>query len=431
MAIYAFDGTTNEYHGTLSPENTNVVRFLEFNTTEQGGKPVIGVLSEDEEYVTGVGTRLGIIGHVIGGFTGAGGRKRVREFIERLEENWLHGDTIVDVIGFSRGAALALHFCNALADGIEIGGERIRPDVRFLGLWDTVPSFGLPGVLIDVFNDINLGWKLNVPSNVKNFYHAMALDEDRQAFQVHRPKIANPEKTKYEEMWFKGTHGDIGGKSSGLSSISLLWMLEKARSCGLQIIPEGLQRVQSRCDASIKIGENSFAGEKEFRKPRINDKFHPTAAKPLEVNESRTVEVDSKLKFNIFDILIEPDGKYIFEFATDATWIDKNIKCSAKGWPDDMSSYADGVLDQIKFTVLTSYFFSNFRRVKEANWFELVVCLDYDIKTATPIGHGQHSDRNTPWSPNSKGRLCLFANDAESKYDNNWGTMPVTVYRIK
>jgi len=54
--------------------------------------------------------------------------------------------------------------------------------VRFVGVWDTVASFGLPG------NNLNIGWQLTLPPNVKRCYHAMALDERRGNFPLTRIK---------------------------------------------------------------------------------------------------------------------------------------------------------------------------------------------------------------------------------------------------
>ena len=47
-----------------------------------------------------------------------------------------------------------------------------------------------------------------------------------------------------EQVWFRGTHGDVGGQLDGfhaarpLSNIPLVWMLERAEAHGL-ILPEG------------------------------------------------------------------------------------------------------------------------------------------------------------------------------------------------
>ena len=438
MALYAFDGTGSDWHHDVSDKNTNVVRFIE-HYGEPGGSPVaLSILSDDAEYISGVGTRLGLIGKLFGGFNGAGGRERVRELMHHFAHNWAQGDPEVDVIGFSRGAALALHFCNALAAGVDVGGHKVKPVIRFLGLWDTVPAFGLPGILIDAFNDINLGWQLNVPANVKRCYHAMALDENRQAFQVHRPKVmplagaGDTGGPVLEELWFRGVHTDVGGGNGkfGLSSIALYWMLERAKTCG---VPVNAAKMDKLCDDFAPQSPphtNHFSGENERRQPRNGDRFHPKAAEPLAVGESKEIKVDSKQKFNFSTVLIEPGAEYIFSFDPADTWVDQDIVCTAAGWPDQMPD-KPGWLDNLKWSILKSYFFSNFRRVPRANWFELVACVNYDLESATPIGSGQHADPKTPWRPAQYGRLALFANDAETKYGNNTEYLDVTIQRIK
>jgi hypothetical protein len=115
--------------------------------------------------------------------------------------NYFKGDKNINVIGFSRGAALAIHFCNVLAKkGLELeSGETEKPSIRFLGLWDVVGVFGIPINLIIPFQEINLGYDLTVPENVESCFHALALDEYCQAFRVTRldPGQTNP---KIEEL---------------------------------------------------------------------------------------------------------------------------------------------------------------------------------------------------------------------------------------
>ena len=100
MALYAFDGTWNEDE-TEPIADTNVVKFRDVYR----GKP---------EYVEGVGTRFGALGRALGGLLGAGGRTRIEEMYEKLLANWQKGDHEIDIIGFSRGAALAAHFSNVI-----------------------------------------------------------------------------------------------------------------------------------------------------------------------------------------------------------------------------------------------------------------------------------------------------------------------------
>lgn len=82
MALYAFDGTWNEDEDD-DIDDTNVVRFKELYT----GNSV--------EYVEGVGTRFGKLGHVLGGLFGSGGRTRIDEMYEDLCENWEQGDQVI------------------------------------------------------------------------------------------------------------------------------------------------------------------------------------------------------------------------------------------------------------------------------------------------------------------------------------------------
>jgi uncharacterized protein (DUF2235 family) len=179
----------------------------------------------------------------VGGITGAGGRRRIAEMLSKLQSHLAAGDRAIDIIGFSRGSALALHFANRVRN---LPGS---PEVRFLGLWDTVPSFGLPG------NATDFGWELALPDNVRNCFHALALDECRHMFPLHRLK--EHDKGKLFEVWFRGVHSDIGGGNgnTGLSSIALNWMFRNALRCGLPIdtdrIAANAARMKPECPISI------------------------------------------------------------------------------------------------------------------------------------------------------------------------------------
>ena len=133
MALYGFDGTGNE--GLDDPGgDTNV---LDFFRGYEGGR-----MSDDPAvplgslYLKGIGARARtFVGHMTAEAFGIGGHRRVRQAIDRLENNFEAGDTVVDVVGFSRGAALALSFANELA------GKLPRVSIRFMGLWDVVGQF--------------------------------------------------------------------------------------------------------------------------------------------------------------------------------------------------------------------------------------------------------------------------------------------------
>jgi len=117
--------------------------------------------------------------------------------------------------------------------------------IEMIGVWDTVKALGLRLPVLwrgaearHAFHNHQLG-----PSTC-NGYHALALDETRE---VYEPVLWNSTEDfdgHVEQVWFRGTHGDVGGQLNGfeqarpLSNISLIWMLDKAEQHGLPL-PEG------------------------------------------------------------------------------------------------------------------------------------------------------------------------------------------------
>jgi len=267
MALYAFDGTWNEEKDAGEyGKNTNVVRFRD---AYQGQR---------EFYSKGVGTRYGIIGKILGGAFGVGGRERIAQASRQLAKNFAAGDTDIDVIGFSRGAALALHFCNVISSkGVrdpDTGRTIARhPTIRFLGLWDVVAAFGIP---IDIgirFSRINLGYILNLPNNVEHCFHALALDERRRAFRPTRTKGGY-------EVWFRGVHSDIGGGNGNakLNNIAFKWMLKKAVIVGLPIQSEAIAGLTTPIDPAAKISRNFDPIEDAPRRIKSKFRMHYTVS---------------------------------------------------------------------------------------------------------------------------------------------------------
>lgn len=252
MALYAFDGTWNiDKPGT--EHDTNVVWF---HNAYRGPK----------HYFKGIGTRFGELGKIIGGATGAGGRDRVDDALEAFHANRSQGDRVVDIVGFSRGAALALEFANKVC-AQDCG-------VRFLGLWDTVPSFGVAAI------PINIGWELDLPDTVAKCFHAMALDERRIDFKLYRSDARvddADQEGRLFEVWFRGVHSDIGGGNDcpGLSSIALNWMFRKAVKTGLSIDPSEVSKNAARMSVGDRISVHGFGKvEGRDRAVRWNDVVH-------------------------------------------------------------------------------------------------------------------------------------------------------------
>jgi hypothetical protein len=243
MALYAFDGTWNAAKDgdEPNPMHTNVVRFFQAYRKHSGTK---------DFYLAGVGTRFGAVGRALGGAFGLGELPRINEAYDQLCQNWAAGDTIIDVVGFSRGAATTLDFCHCVMKrGIRRPGSdavvEASPRIRFLGVWDVVAAFGLGNLGDDL---LNIGHHLSLPKgNLQYCFHAMALDERRPSFLHTRLPGAC-------EVWFRGVHSDVGGGdgNSGLNDIALKWMMKKAKAAGLPIADEDIAALKPNPAAAPK-----------------------------------------------------------------------------------------------------------------------------------------------------------------------------------
>lgn len=222
MALYAFDGTGNEDEDN----DTNVLEFFRAYDdplkNDDPDKP-LGSL-----YMKGIGTLARTrIGEGVAEALGIGGHDRIDQALRRLRNNAKAGDTVVDIAGFSRGAAIAISFANRILRAVP---DRLV-QVRFIGVWDIVGQFGVPG------EHINAGHDLRAPRHCLKCYHAMALDETRAFFPLTRLLRSDASDLPVVEVWFRGVHSDIGGGNGnrGLNWIALHWMYENARRHGLPI----------------------------------------------------------------------------------------------------------------------------------------------------------------------------------------------------
>jgi uncharacterized protein (DUF2235 family) len=222
MALYAFDGTGNEDQ-VDDAFDSNVCDF--FHAYDDPLKNDDTSKERGSLYQKGIGQEARTrVGDALAGAFGFGGHKRVRRAMDRLENNLDAGDSNVDIVGFSRGAALAISFANDIAKKLP------RVPVRFIGVWDIVGQFGAPG------EHFNAGHDLDFPPNVANCFHAMALDESRLLFPLTRLGKGRNTSAKLQEVWFRGVHSDVGGGNGnrGLNWIALNWMFEAGRRCGLK-----------------------------------------------------------------------------------------------------------------------------------------------------------------------------------------------------
>lgn len=258
--IICCDGTWYEPDETP----TNVVKLV------RGIKPTASDGTHQVVfYDQGVGTG-GRLDKFIGGAFGSGLEKNVLDCYRFLIHNYELGDEIY-AFGFSRGAYTARAFIGLMhavgllekssLDKLKQAykyyrtepdkrpqseyDDNYRPDIRMLGVFDTVGALGAPTPLL---GKLTRGWvgffNTHICEQVKHAYHALALDERRAPFQPDLWTGAITERQQVEQCWFAGAHCDIGGgyEQSGLSDIALQWMVMKARTLGLEFNNRYLQQ---------------------------------------------------------------------------------------------------------------------------------------------------------------------------------------------
>lgn len=214
---------------------------------------------------------------------------------------------VVDVFGFSRGAAEARVFCSWLANLAKEGkfaGIPIR--IRFLGIFDTVASAGFWNAIENPrTTDGHSGWAspqfLRVPDLVENCAHFIAMHELRKNFPLDQIDINGKLRKGHVEVAFPGSHSDVGGgygvgdlgisvgvtanegDALKLSQIPLNYMLRCARSAGVPMSTDGViggSKISAHFEISPRLSESfqSFLREsgkgaksmREWMQPYLN-----------------------------------------------------------------------------------------------------------------------------------------------------------------
>jgi uncharacterized protein (DUF2235 family) len=236
-------------------------------------------------YEPGVGTRP--LEHLIGGAFGIGLSRNVQRCYRWLVDRYEPEDELF-FFGFSRGAFTARSLAGLVRnsgilrrekrDMVEAAYKLYRsrepgnapweenankfrddnshplPEIRFIGVWDTVGALGIPVHALSppwltkkyAFHDTTLS------SYVKNAYHALSIDERRGPFEptlwVRKTKPGGgfepmPADQTVEQVWFAGVHSDVGGgyPEPALAEIALKWIANRAHDCGLVLKPGHLE----------------------------------------------------------------------------------------------------------------------------------------------------------------------------------------------
>ena len=302
--------------GALSTDATNGNLIVCFDGTgnddiiETGKKSIIGetydegptnvllmhqdYLSSENQmwaYILGVGTgkdsesKFVNDSQVKGGLKeifGTGVKARTNAACEFLADNYRPGVKFY-IFGFSRGAFSA----RLLANKIRKKPIQGFSEIEMLGIWDTVGSLGIP---IGKWQQPNLGYDFSIGPNVKYCCHAVAIDE---TLGMLRPTLATPPKDSttqlspdvIEEVWFAGSHADIGGgwqiDENELSRFSLLFMLNRSKSKGLSINGKAFETLAD--SGAVDGGEELHSREKKTDQNLIDAMVNEHAPRPVQV----------------------------------------------------------------------------------------------------------------------------------------------------
>ncbi len=226
------------------------------------------------------------VGEVRGGAFGVGLGVNVQQAYAFIARNWEPGARLF-VFGFSRGAYTARSLAGMLnAAGVVVAeagalgeawqhyrasraernasvarivalqqtGAALHTPVRFLGVWDTVGSLGVPILSLRRAFDQWLGHRYRFHNtglgrNVIHANQALAIHERRGAFKpvlwtrrynTVKDEAGDDTPQHMLQVWFSGSHADVGGGYAGdrgLADIALDWMLRRAVEAGLPLAP--------------------------------------------------------------------------------------------------------------------------------------------------------------------------------------------------
>lgn len=510
--VICCDGTGNEF----GEANSNVVKL--YQTLDRNANGLIAY------YHPGVGTmgaknaltEVGKIWTKVRGLAfGYGLSENIADAYRFLMQTYEPGDRIF-IFGFSRGAYTARALCGMLqmfglltagTDGLipyamrlfKRGNSRFFSGLHarsnkfeiarafkntfcreckpyFLGLWDTVSSVGW--ILDPVgLKPGGLPYTHSL-EDVGVIRHAVSIDERRAFFRQNL--VAQQPGRNIKEVWFAGVHSDVGGSypegDSGLSKISLRWMVRGAESAGLAFDSAAIDRIfGADADNAIPLPNalmhNSLTpawwlGEfwPKFTKQRVSPpgvvpqkfKGHPRMnlfrrrciPPGVQIHQSVFTRMATVAGYNPpnipasfgkepdldsaqpYPIRLNPGDTLQVPVFAQPKWNDTRIEMhpgetyrfEAMGiWCDaSICCHADGYPSpSLGFRLAERW-----RRYPRGNWFALIGAINQNAGASFLI------DLHNPMPAPADGVLHCYANDLPFTYGNNSGFLKLTVTRI-
>lgn len=163
------------------------------------------------------------------------------------------------------------------------------PEIELVGVWDTVKALGLRFPIVWRYSQPFYAFHNDALGDVvRHGYHALAMDETRNAYAPVMWNCHDSYTGHMQQMWFRGAHGDIGGQlggfeaARGLANVPLVWIIEKAEECGLALPRDWRMRFPQNPDApSVGTwrgwGKYFWSRKKRRIGADISESIHPTA----------------------------------------------------------------------------------------------------------------------------------------------------------
>ena len=330
---FFFDGTGNNLKADISMfKHSNIARLCRVH------KQVNAKVGIYRIYIPGVGTYFPEIGDnggsLLGLGTGSMGKERLDHALKEFDKYFADHlrreksspsaqiiETNIAVFGFSRGAALARAFVNLMLekrcirnDGkwkFKNSDSTLR--FRFMGLFDTVASVGVPmstnttSKIGTAFSSVNFmindrlasypatrpralalsdngapgadpapgkydghldwGGRLAIDPAVEEVRHFVAAHENRNSFPVDSISILGEngitKPAHFYESVYPGVHSDIGGgyapgeggrseiRAESLALVPLIHMYKHAIACGVPLLPPTVWERENKEDFEI------------------------------------------------------------------------------------------------------------------------------------------------------------------------------------
>lgn len=321
IAIFC-DGTWNTPDEAVDGKHcqTNVVKMADA-LLQKSNDGTVQLLYYD----TGIGSEGNLIIRSFDGATGQGISDNILQAYRFIIQNYDPGDELF-LFGFSRGAFTVRSLSGLIRNSGILKPENLdqvpraysiyrsrkldlQPRaieatlfrktfaveettiIKFIGVWDTVGALGNPLFLNGIFSRRNQFHDPEISSRTSHAFQALAIDEKRKNFEAtlwHQKGDCKDQ--VLEQVWFPGVHSDVGGgyPETGLSDISLNWMLEKAQMYDLNFNPidmnsnpmgemhesyEGIYKFQKKHYRPIALVDTKKGNTNESLHPSVVERF--------------------------------------------------------------------------------------------------------------------------------------------------------------